>query len=731
MTLITDLPERVVGVVDGSEEYVINVGGVDMKILGSSITASVIATHAAYVLSNDAAVTTLTNDKLAKAGGTMTGFLTLNANPTANLHSTTKQYVDGLLAAKADATGQTFDATTTAITAANTLETTALATTAYVAAKIEYESFKKTIINTATHTLLEAEKGRVMVERTSTGTCVITLPLISSLSAPDRAEYYIIDAAFNAETYSITVNKNAADSFNDSSSSKTITTKGASLLIAVSGTTEWTILDQDAIATSTTAGILRTATTAEAEALSIATAVITPSTLGNVLDKEIYNTNELGTASKVFVEADGGSTWWVSQTASSTVAITLPNPSALAIPNRFTLEIYDAGNATTNNITITPSGGLIDGTASVVISDTKAGMKIITDGTNYYTIANTARATAVATSTSVSTLANVLAAGNATGAVDVSVDSGQVVKFNNGGFTGTIAEGTLTADVVYTLPTVTGTIALTSTVLALAGGTMTGDITMATGNTVKLSNGGFTASITEPTLAGNIVLTLPTTTGTIALASDITTQIAAYTGTASVVTVGTIATGTWNGTAITSAYLDLSTVLAKTGGTMTGTINYNGSTAAVFNSVMSIYDNGGASLVTSSRSIMTVSNTNGSGSLNLIAPYLKIQADRIEFNVTEDISGNGAVSQGAGAVVHLQSTATGNTLTLPTANEGTIKMISYESETAGTDTYILTDTFLGGYTTITFNDVGDSATLLNIGGAGLWKIMSVFKAVVA
>ena len=33
--------------------------------------------------------------KLALAGGTMTGALTLSGAPTANLHAATKQYVDG------------------------------------------------------------------------------------------------------------------------------------------------------------------------------------------------------------------------------------------------------------------------------------------------------------------------------------------------------------------------------------------------------------------------------------------------------------------------------------------------------------------------------------------------------------------------------------------------------------------------------------------------------------
>ena len=34
--------------------------------------------------------------KLALAGGTLTGFLTLHANPTSNLHAATKQYVDSI-----------------------------------------------------------------------------------------------------------------------------------------------------------------------------------------------------------------------------------------------------------------------------------------------------------------------------------------------------------------------------------------------------------------------------------------------------------------------------------------------------------------------------------------------------------------------------------------------------------------------------------------------------------
>jgi hypothetical protein len=45
-------------------------------------------------------VTGLIAEKVAKAGDTMTGFLTLNADPTDNLHAVTKQYVDGQINAQ-------------------------------------------------------------------------------------------------------------------------------------------------------------------------------------------------------------------------------------------------------------------------------------------------------------------------------------------------------------------------------------------------------------------------------------------------------------------------------------------------------------------------------------------------------------------------------------------------------------------------------------------------------
>ncbi len=48
------------------------------------------------VFGKQADVTSLTNNKVSKAGDTMTGKLTLDGDPTQNLHAATKSYVDTL-----------------------------------------------------------------------------------------------------------------------------------------------------------------------------------------------------------------------------------------------------------------------------------------------------------------------------------------------------------------------------------------------------------------------------------------------------------------------------------------------------------------------------------------------------------------------------------------------------------------------------------------------------------
>jgi hypothetical protein len=101
----------------------------------------------------------------------------------------------------------------------------------------------------------------------------------------------------------------------------------------------------------------------------------------------------------------------------------------------------------------------IDGT-----SDWDVGDWIIFNGTAWQKIDNSDQVTSVnGLQGAVSIgLNSVLGENNTTGANDISVNSGQNIIFNNGGFTGTLQEGTYTGNQVYTLPDASGTIALVS-----------------------------------------------------------------------------------------------------------------------------------------------------------------------------------------------------------------------------------------------------------------------------
>jgi hypothetical protein len=92
------------------------------------------------------------------------------------------------------------------------------------------------------------------------------------------------------------------------------------------------------------------------------------------------------------------------------------------------------------------------------------------------------------------------------------------------------------------------------------------------------------------------------------------------------------------------------------------------------------------------------------------------------------LSGPGAVDITSLATA-FTSTAAGNALTLADGAQGQLKTIIYVAEAAGGDTGILTPTNLGSATTITFNAVGDSATLQFAGTD--WWVVGFRGAVVA
>jgi hypothetical protein len=98
------------------------------------------------------------------------------------------------------------------------------------------------------------------------------------------------------------------------------------------------------------------------------------------------------------------------------------------------------------------------------------------------------------------------------------------------------------------------------------------------------------------------------------------------------------------------------------------------------------------------------------------------------FGTVQTLSGPGAINLTTFTTA-FTSTGVGDALTLSDGAAGQIKNIVYVAQTGGTDTGILTPANLGGYTTITFNDPGDSVQLQFLGTQ--WFVVSAFGAVVA
>jgi len=374
----------------GSEEFVINAAGLDRKCTATQITATVTANLTSEIATRTSEVATLTSGKLNLAGGTMTGTLVLAGAPVANLQAATKLYVDTAVTGVASLASPTLTGSPTAptATASATSGSTQVATTNYVGDAItEQTSLKKTALAAATLTLTTAHKGTIEVDYSATGTTNITLPVISSLTGPEDYEYYIVDTGNNAGTNTITITAGAANTVTGAATT-TIITDGASLLLANSGGTNWYAKDADADASATVKGLVEMATTVEASALTDATRAVTAAGIGAAFDAFPYNITQLGSASHVLTGADTG-TLYITRTLTGTCSIQLPNPAGLTAAARVQYAIYDAGNASTNNATITTAGGNIDGVATFVIDNTRMGATFITDGTNWFSIANT------------------------------------------------------------------------------------------------------------------------------------------------------------------------------------------------------------------------------------------------------------------------------------------------------------------------------------------------------
>lgn len=94
----------------------------------------------------------------------------------------------------------------------------------------------------------------------------------------------------------------------------------------------------------------------------------------------------------------------------------------------------------------------------------------------------------------------------------------------------------------------------------------------------------------------------------------------------------------------------------------------------------------------------------------------------------QSLTGPGAVNLTNFATA-FTSTAAGNALTLADGTVGQMKIIAYVAQTAGADTGILTPTTRVGYSTVTFNNVGDTVVLMFFTQG--WAVIGGDGAVVA
>ena len=144
----------------------------------ATVTAAYIAADTAL----NGTITTSLAGKLSLTGGTMSGFVTLSADPTSGLHAATKTYTD----TKAPLASPTFTGTPAAPSASRYTTTTQIATTAQV-----YDTVTNVPENAqtgTTYTFVSGDRGK-MVSFSNAATITVTIPA-STFTANDRVDLF-------------------------------------------------------------------------------------------------------------------------------------------------------------------------------------------------------------------------------------------------------------------------------------------------------------------------------------------------------------------------------------------------------------------------------------------------------------------------------------------------------------------------------------------------------------
>ena len=119
--------------------------------------------------------------------------------------------------------------------------------------------------------------------------------------------------------------------------------------------------------------------------------------------------------------------------------------------------------------------------------------------------------------------------------------------------------------------------------------------------------------------------------------------------------------------------------------------------------------------------VLTTGNAT-TGSITISDGGVILEGAIIHSDITSS-SGAGAVPV-TGRIHEITTTGTGDALTLADGEPGQRMTLLYVDETAAADTAILTPTTLAGGSTITFNDLGDSAELV-YSSTGGWYVVGL------
>ena len=271
--------------------------------------------------------------------------------------------------------------------------------------------------------------------------------------------------------------------------------------------------------------------------------------------------------------------------------------------------------------------------------------------------------------------------------------------------------------------TLTGTV--TSTGNLTLGGTLSVNLASDVTGTLPVANGGTGLTSISTLLNSN------TTASDVGLGSVENTALSTWAGTSNITTLGTIATGTWNGTAIDGAYVDIEATEIKSTGELGGTKflredgdgtcswqTVSGGGSGTVTSITPAADTGSGSAITSSGTLTSTGGdgvaTSVSGTTTTFALDLKanggavIESNELAVDLAaSSITGTLAASDGGTGLASISTLLNSNVTPTSLGLVIDTNVQAYDADTAKTD---VVQTFTAGQR-------GEVTTLSSVSGS--------------